>query len=441
MWVGMQALLNVKPVTDIQVKSLEDFTAEMLGMIGSMFFVALFTIIGGTVMMALAGLILVRYIVLSILLIIMPLVWVFSIFPVFADWWKKWWSKFLEWLFFLPAALFFLYLTILMVKNFGNDPNSITQVIASVDASSASSFERFFLAIANTLQIFGQMIVVLGILVGGMIAAKSASGFGASGIIGASERVRGWAIGKVKGTAVTPGRLAGRGAAGAGRWAGQKYLRPGAKKIASGLSRAWYVPGARGAGSALSNYLAKGKEAVSDYQKSRLDNLTKEGLMASSELGPQAQAAKAGQLAKDGHLNEYLNTIADPDKRKKKMDMFVKAVKNMGTEKGFLKSVPHLAPEFGKKIDEVVSGIAPKDIINVSEEAFIKIEVISALKKNQLKELGKSISPEIKQTIEDTLGKERTDLSLITTKTPEQSELSKKLDEINKFITSNPAWQ
>lgn len=424
----IQKLQQVSDLTELpNFQGAEDFSAKMMGLLASMFFVSLFTIIGGVVMMAIAGLVLVRYIALSLLLILMPLVWVLSIFPVFADWWRRWWSKFLEWLIFLPLALFFLYLTILIVNNFQDDSNSVTQIASSIGANNAGVFGSFLTVIKDTFQTFANMIIILGIMIGGMIAAKSASGFGATGIMNASEKVRGWAIGKVKGTTAAPGR-----------WAGQKYLRPGAKKLASGLSR---TPGLRGAGSALTSYLAKGKENVEDYQKKHIAGLTKEGKFAASETGPQAQAAKAGQLAKDGVLGEYLNKITDPQKRKKKLDMFVKAVKNMGTEKDLLKAVPHLAPEFGQEISNVVSKISPQDTANISKEGFGNVEVVAALKKNQLKELSKTINSEVKQVIEDTVSKERIRLKNIVTRNPAQIEILKKLDDINTYLANNPAWQ
>lgn len=101
---GIQNLLSVKDATEI---------GPMLALKGqymvitSGLFVAAFTFLGALSLLALAVMFLVRYVILSILLILVPLAFLFIILPATKNLWDKWSKEFMKWIIFAPAASFF----------------------------------------------------------------------------------------------------------------------------------------------------------------------------------------------------------------------------------------------------------------------------------------------------------------------------------------------
>jgi len=146
------------------------FGAGALHLLGALFFVVVFTILGAGTMLVLAGAIIARYIALSLLLIILPLALMAFAFPNFRDKWNEWQGKFFEWLFFLPVSLFFIYLTIIFLANFRDDPNGIFQVINSADSSGLHNF------ISNLASSVAEIAIVIALLAGNLIISKKISG-------------------------------------------------------------------------------------------------------------------------------------------------------------------------------------------------------------------------------------------------------------------------
>jgi hypothetical protein len=137
---------------------------------------------------------LVRYIELSILLILMPFVWLFWVFPKLSHLWDKWWNEFLRWTFFAPIVMFFLYLAIATASAMAgaNHSGSVQSPGAGLAALGYTSpLDSGSLALFNSLSsIFGsfvdtitgqalQVLVVVGLAVGGMVAADKLSIMGA----------------------------------------------------------------------------------------------------------------------------------------------------------------------------------------------------------------------------------------------------------------------
>ena len=122
--------------------------------IASIFFYILFTVAGVVVMSGIAFMLLIRYIMLSFLLIVMPIAWLFWVTPGLEKHWSKWWDTFFKWTLFMPAATFFLYLAIVATKNISDTP--------SLDIG----------LISGSIGIFAQMILSLGLMVGGLVAAQ-----------------------------------------------------------------------------------------------------------------------------------------------------------------------------------------------------------------------------------------------------------------------------
>ncbi len=410
---GIQKALDTKSLDAKKIQSASEFGATTFTLIANMFFVVLFTIMGATVMLATAALVFVRYVVLMILLILMPLAWLGWIFEgsAFHEAFQQWWKAFIEWLIWLPAAMFFIYLTILIVVNQSQDANSVTQIAKSIQTAPQGNVLDQFLGFTGppttglvgisggsqgsggSFETFGQMLAVLGLMSGGLIMANRISNKWAKIVLGFAGQAQGYLLGKVKGAAQkTAGYGTGYYASQyAGHRAMQEFLRGGIKqtgvdekgnpimsmprgqRIATTLSRI----GLRETASNLSGYLSKGKDAVSEVAKRNYENLNDDALIAASTLGGlEYQAARGIVLAK----RDKLDKISKSD-----FDNTISAIKKMGADKEVLNNRPDLAVEFGKKIEDVVKKIS--DISAVSKKAFENSEVLLALNNNQLKKI------------------------------------------------------
>lgn len=147
---------------------------------------------------------LVRYIYLGMLLILMPLVWLLWIFPLSEHLWKKWWDKFLKWTFFAPISLFFLWLVIItsevMNKAAGTNPTlGLKGLGYTPDDTAFSGLSGFVGNLASqTIGTFLQGAVLIGLALGGLIAAEKFSIVGAKTAMGAVKGMGNWGTRRLK---------------------------------------------------------------------------------------------------------------------------------------------------------------------------------------------------------------------------------------------------
>ena len=215
-----QALLKVgetiaaQGFVDTATGAINTFGAAGLQAIASVFFIDLFTVLACLTLLATAVMLLIRYVFLGILLLLSPIVWLLWIFPGTQHLWQKWWSQFLRWTFFAPIMLFFISLSLYAMKN---QPEAVRQ------------FTQNSAAVANVqltfgVEVIGEMIIVIGLVMGGLFAANSL------GITFASTAY-GWA------------RSIGKGFGG---WVGRKGIRAGTfpfraepgRKLVEGMQKA-----------------------------------------------------------------------------------------------------------------------------------------------------------------------------------------------------------
>ncbi len=144
---------------------------------------------------AFATMLLIRYVYLSILLIVMPFAWLMWVFEGTKGQFKKWWDSFIRWSFFAPIVVFFLWLSIATAQklNTNNNDNPIgflagTSYTANtsnpITGALGSTFGSFVAAFASTSL---QAVLVVGLAVGGMIAANKLSIMGAKNAVGAMD--------------------------------------------------------------------------------------------------------------------------------------------------------------------------------------------------------------------------------------------------------------
>ncbi|MBI2623294.1 MAG: hypothetical protein HYW65_01840 [Candidatus Liptonbacteria bacterium] len=139
---------------------------------------------------------LVRYVYLGMLLILMPFAWLLWVFPLTEGIWKKWWDKFLKWTFFAPISLFFMWLVIItgQVMSSGNaaDPSQGLQGLAYIAPpdSYARGLKSFVGSAANQVMgTFLQAAVLVGLAIGGLIAAEKFSITGSHAAMGAVKGI------------------------------------------------------------------------------------------------------------------------------------------------------------------------------------------------------------------------------------------------------------
>lgn len=190
-------------------------------------------------MATLIVLFIIRYVYLSILLIIMPFAWLAWVIPNLQNHWTNWWNTFLRWTFFAPIVVLFLWIAIMTGSAFVENSEGVSQINEGVIIKNSTENNDVWDSIGQILggpltAVFVNLLkttVLIGLMVGGMIAANSMSIAGAQ-----------YALGAIKGAA--------KGALGVAAKLPSGYLsrvatKPPPPADASKLKKAWhnYGPG------------------------------------------------------------------------------------------------------------------------------------------------------------------------------------------------------
>lgn len=159
--------------------NITDNIGDIAGSIMSVLLAAIFSFVGIIAIFALAIMLFIRGIALSILVILLPIAWVMWIFPNLklpggGNPWSMWWEQFTKWLLFAPFAMFFLWLSI----------------------SLANKGELF--PDGGLYAAMGQMIVTSGLILGGLLVSNKMGIMGAGIALGAVAAGKFWAKGKVR---------------------------------------------------------------------------------------------------------------------------------------------------------------------------------------------------------------------------------------------------
>lgn len=359
------------------IRAAGSFGSSLITVIANIFFMSFFTVFLAIGMLGTAALVFIRYLYISMLLILMPLAWLFWIFPNLSHLSKKWWDKFIKWVFFLPAAMFFLYLalkSVEMLSEFGS-----LNAVGITDENNILT--------GDFLANIGQMILVLALLVGGLIVANSMSIAGASAVSKIAQGVRGWAIGKA-------GKLAMKPVTTYGQKVSNLLTKPSLR----------WIPGAKGAASILAAKASRSKE-IEEYQRKNLNSLTpaqREQIYKSGlPVGAVAKSALLASASKEGKLKQLLEgQDISLEQKQKRLEQFVIAAKQ--THPGMeVKDIPEIKdikntdiPLFakitGQNIKDIVDRTASKDIAKQSGEALANPEFLAALNNKQIEQAAKT---------------------------------------------------
>ncbi|KKU19322.1 MAG: hypothetical protein UX29_C0006G0006 [Parcubacteria group bacterium GW2011_GWA2_46_10] len=155
-------------------------------------FEGLFVFLGSFSLLGLASMLFIRYIALSLLLILFPLTWIGWIFPKIAaagggkNIWNAWWNQFIRWNIFGPFVTFFFFLAVrgsLIL-------DKITPTTAGLYGGTSS--------IAVLAASVGNLMTVLGLLIGGMYVANKMGIAGSKLFYGSMMKMRNWAGKQIK---------------------------------------------------------------------------------------------------------------------------------------------------------------------------------------------------------------------------------------------------
>ncbi|MEK7087008.1 MAG: hypothetical protein AAB935_01985 [Patescibacteria group bacterium] len=385
-------------------------TTGVLLSLATLVFTLIFTFTAAFVLIIFAFMLLLRYIWLSFLLILAPITWLFWVIPALSKQFSKWWNKFFEWVFFAPAVAFFLYLALRSIAVIGQGGGAVTA-------------EQFFKggALQAIMNQGVKMIILVGFLIGGLLAAKNIGITGAAGAIGLAKGVQ----------------------KRAGKWAGERAKNVGRRAVTAGTdrtgktalerfgaSRAARIPLIGKAVTAISGVSSRTKASMTknvETEQEKLKNRTKEDIVnlakravtsttvagrtvTGAVLVTQPELAALALAIGEKGLWEKM-TKDDPKAKNK----FIQALRQTNSGKQMLAFAPDLATEF----NEPKSGEAPdafkqrvvgeamsknlQDATKLSEEQLKKPEITLNLKPSHTTQLGNSGTTEQKTTVKTRL--------------------------------------
>lgn len=410
----------------------------------SIAFQVVFNIIIIITLLALAVMMGIRYIALSILLILAPLAWLFWILPFTQKWWNQWWGAFIKWVIFAPAVSLFVYIAIQTVNTMGATVSGATKDAAKNMTSNQPTF------IADVLGKTANMVVLVGILLGGLITANSMGIAGASVAMGVANKIKGAAIGyaggKLKGgyEAVKNKALTGGQKEETDKITGKKISTSFAQRLARGAA---FVPGLRGVAGRVGEASGVRMQAAVQEKIKALEKQTETAgarqIFSNRVLGrivapvnPEDAAAEGIQAIKIG-LGSQLKT-----KNKAVWDSYINAIKTTGTSNEVLKIMPELATTFNKTIEDVIKKMRPEETSKINEASLSHIanpttagKIVLELQGTNLRSLNRTGSKEQVENTKATIKNLDTNRGTLTA-----TEIGK-LDGLLDYIKNNTELQ
>jgi len=299
-----QQFLNVKnnkPIAD--TASLGEGSLRYLG---GLFFGVIFTIIGTIAFFGIGAMLFVRYIALAILLVLVPLAYLSKVLPGLDDYTKKWWGTFLNWLLFGPICTFFLYIAIITITK-------KSQITASLTINSVSLAP--ILGKTGTETQFGDMIMILALMMASLMAAKQLGIYGSDTFLGAAKSVTGWAQGKIQKSARWAGRKAAAPAVELAKYGQQAAIRAatfptrtvGFQKKVESLQKSDSSWVKRKIGNVLQPAGKLGEGLIKDAGEEIKDIPDDQLALRFRDMSHDKQVAALARLSKAGKLNKVPN--------------------------------------------------------------------------------------------------------------------------------------
>lgn len=280
-------------------------------------------------LLAVAVMLFVRYIYLVFLLIIMPFSYIAWILPKSAakgtgSYLTGWWNKFTQWLLFGPATLFFIYLALLIRFNQSDYLQTITAGVEQPGGAGDAVRKAAGGLQTGFVTTMMENLLLVGLLMGGLMVAKSMGMHGAGAAEGyvksignsAKNKASTFAKNTATKTALTAsqklkvGNVSERMARLRIPTEQKSGFARGAMKIVSGAASLTGIPsGIRATGRAMQELESKtGKNMVGAAQKDLSGLSTDQSVNALKGLSSTGDMEKIlailGKLSKDGKLDK-----------------------------------------------------------------------------------------------------------------------------------------
>ena len=279
------------------------FGQGMVSFITNILFILIFTASGAIALGGLAAMLFIRFITLNILLILMPVAWLAWVLPGMSDQFGRWWKSFFRWTFFSPISSFFIYLAIITGQKIKDTEftNLNTSAITDQNLSLLGSD-------------IAQMIMSIGILIGGLIAANEMGIKGADATMKFAGTARGAILGGVgKATGFVAGApLSGLNALvkkGTGKTT-QEHIRAASERLSS-------APIIGYAAQALNRQLVKGEAESLKKGQADAAALSKEARFSMMEkawmLPEEDKISLINAMAEKNELSEAEKLFKDED--------------------------------------------------------------------------------------------------------------------------------
>lgn len=188
--IFMQAL-DVRSIYDPE--GLPEGTITHNNILSIGIFGSLLMLITAFVFFAAAILFMIRLVVLMFLMMISPIAFIGSILPKTQGMAKRWWSELFSQAFFAPVYLMFVYI---VASGITSTAFKVTMATAGND----DTFSGLFSASGGgTIIILFNFILIIALLLGALISAKSMGAAGAGGVISMGKGLQKWGQGAIGG--------------------------------------------------------------------------------------------------------------------------------------------------------------------------------------------------------------------------------------------------
>ncbi len=362
----LASVTQISALLNPDTGALANLGAQFSVQIFSLVFIVVFTVLAAIAFLGIAIMLITRFLYLAGLLIIAPLAWFTGIFPGI-DYSRRWWSSFLQWSFFAPISMFFLYLSIAFLTDSNRNiqtVNTASQDIASnlagVNAQLASSG-----ALTQTLSQIGTMIVVIGFMYMSLVVGQKFGVYGAGMAISWADKARKWGMKHTVNAAASGAARAGRGIVRdtAGRFFTEERMEEWGEK-GNFLKKLVAKPGMRLAQATAASKAAKQYEKFAkDLDDDKLAFEHQTAIDPAKKAAILQEAIKRGKLGDFKHLDlSDVNTL--------KTYFGEKAVKDLASKGGPTLSENYLkatdAQGRAKAITDFFDKAKPEDLSNLN---------------------------------------------------------------------------
>jgi len=206
------ALDEQKKVCEAAVKTAQQNTSkndELVNLLMTTIVGAIVLLIAAFVFFAAGILLLIRIIAIWFLVILSPIVFILYIMPGLRPYWEKWWRSFINWCIFAPIFAFFMWIAVRVSKSLALV--RVANVDVALQTGDPNMITGFFSNGATILYYF----LIIGLLIGGMIAAKQLGIYGASTALAIGKKWGRGATDWTKRTATRPAKYTATQAGGA----------------------------------------------------------------------------------------------------------------------------------------------------------------------------------------------------------------------------------